>query len=93
MGKLKKGGEVEVTYRFKNAGDRPLIIKSVNPGCGCTVADKPTEPISPGEESKIKAKFDSRGQHLGENMKTLTVTANTIPENTFVLSFRVEIIE
>ena len=93
MGKIKKGSEVEVTFRFKNTGDKPLVIKDVKAGCGCTVPEKPTEPFSPGKEGTIKAKFNSVGQSLGEHMKNVTVYANTSPEPAFILHFRVEITE
>src|SRR5215213_1061466 len=74
---IKEGQVVEVSWHFKNTGSKPLVIAEVTPGCGCTVADKPKEPIAPGQEGTIKAKFDSKGQHLGSNEKYLTVNANT----------------
>lgn len=93
MGTLKKGGEVEVTFRFKNNGNKPLVIKDVKAGCGCTIPEKPTEPFAPGKEGTIKAKFNSQGQNLGEHRKNVTVIANTEPESSFILYFRVEITE
>lgn len=93
LGKIKQGAEVEVTFRFKNTGDKPLVIKDVRAGCGCTVPEKPTEPFSPDEEGKIKAKFSSIGQQIGEHIKNVTVVANTNPESTFILHFRVEVTE
>ncbi len=90
LGKVKEGRVVEVSYRFKNAGNHPLIIADVTAGCGCTTPDKPQAPIMPGEESMIKAKFDSKGR-MGENQKSVYVTANTVPMNNHTLSFRVEV--
>lgn len=49
LGKVKKGQVVEIAWRFRNKGAKPLIIQSVRPGCGCTVADKPEAPLSTGE--------------------------------------------
>lgn len=92
LGKVKKGQVVEVSYRFKNVGEKQLVISDVIAGCGCTVPEKPEKPFAPGEEGVIKAKFDSKGQHAGEHTKYVTVTANT-PPNSYQLSFRVEIIE
>src|SRR5687767_5863652 len=45
LGKVKQGGVMEIAWRFRNAGNSPLVIASVTPGCGCTVADQPKEPI------------------------------------------------
>jgi hypothetical protein len=68
-----------------------LIIADVRPGCGCTDPEKPEEPIAPGKEGVIKAKFKSKGQHIGENRKYITVTANTKPSPTTELSFTAEV--
>src|SRR4051812_9415860 len=73
LGKVKKGQVAEVTWRLKNVGNKPLIIANVTPGCGCTVAEKPEEPIMPGGESVIRAKFNSSGQSAGEHRKYISV--------------------
>jgi hypothetical protein len=75
-GKITEGQKLEVSFRFKNTGNKPLVIESVHPSCGCTVADPPKEPIAPGNEGEIKGSFDSNGKE-GEQHKTLVVTANT----------------
>ena len=93
MGKVKQGDVVEVSFRFKNTGNKPLVIADVSAGCGCTVPEKPTEPYAPGKEGLIKAKFDSKNQAVGEHRKNVTVTANTSPATTHLLSFRVDIQE
>jgi hypothetical protein len=91
LGKVKEGTIVEVTYRFKNSGDKSLVIENAQPSCGCTVPEKPEQPIAPGGTDVIKAKFDSRGR-AGVNNKTITVTANTAPEKQHQLNFKVEVI-
>ena len=90
LGKIGAGQMVDISWRLKNTGTKPLVIADVRPGCGCTVADKPTEPIAPGEEGTIRAKFDSKGQSEGEHRKNVTVLANT-KEGTYMLSFRVDV--
>lgn len=90
IGKVKEGRIVEVTYRFKNAGTKPLVITDASASCGCTVPEKPEQPIAPGEEGIIKAKFDSNGQHHGEARKTVFVTANTNPSMNY-LYFNLEV--
>ena len=88
--KITEGQKLEVVYHFKNTGTKPLIIASVTPGCGCTVADKPAEPIMPGKEGEIKAAFDSQGK-TGQQHKNITVNANTRPTQSFILQFMVEV--
>jgi hypothetical protein len=91
LGKVKEGQIVEVSYRFKNTGSKNLIITDVSASCGCTVPEKPEEPIAPGNEGVIKAKFDSKGRPHGENKKEVYVSGNITPSNSQILSFRVEI--
>jgi hypothetical protein len=91
LGKVKEGKVVEVAFRFKNTGTKPLVIASVTASCGCTVPEKPEKAFSPGEEGEIKAKFDSQGRPKGENVKHVTVLANTNPKSSHMLDFRVEI--
>ena len=89
LGKVKEGGVVEVSWKFKNTGSKPLVISNVNASCGCTVADKPEQPIAPGAEGVISAKFDSKGRD-GAQRKDVYVTANTENSN-HQLSFAVEV--
>ncbi len=93
LGKVNKGQVVEIAWRFKNAGSKPLVIQSVRPGCGCTVADKPEAPLAPGEEGVIKGKFDSNNQSAGEHRKFISVDANTTGTPYHQLTFRVEVAE
>lgn len=86
-GTITEGEKIEILYRFKNTGQHPLIIKDVRPSCGCTVADKPLEPIAPGAEGSIKAVFDSQNKP-GPAHKTITVISNTQPDS-YALSFTV----
>lgn len=90
LGKVKEGKQVEVSYRFKNTGDKPLVIVNVTASCGCTVPEKPEQPIAPGQEGVIKAKFDSQGRK-GVNDKHISVDANTKPSRSHTLSFQVEV--
>jgi len=89
-GKITQGQKLEVSFRFKNTGDKPLVIESVHPSCGCTVADPPKEPIAPGNEGEIKGSFDSNGKE-GDQHKTLVVTANTKGGQTHDLAFTVNV--
>ena len=91
LGKLKKDRTTEVSFRFKNTGDKPLIIESVTAQCGCTIPEKPEQPFAPGEEGVIKAKYNGSGS--GTITKQVYVTANTKPVKMHTLTFTGEIIE
>jgi len=90
FGKIPEGKKLDVSFRFRNSGDKPLIIKRVQPSCGCTVAEQPAEPIMPGKEGVIKASFNSENR-VGPNHKTLYVLANTRQSQTSELHFQVEV--
>ena len=79
FGNVTDGDKVEYSYRFRNTGKSPLIIASAVASCGCTVPEKPEEPIKPGETGFLKVVFNSKGR-VGEVHKTITVTSNAYPK-------------
>jgi hypothetical protein len=89
FGKIKSGEKVKTVFTFINTGKGPLIISSAKGSCGCTVPRFPGEPIAPGGKGEIEVEFDSAGKG-GVQSKTVTVTANTIP-NTKVLTITADI--
>ena len=78
FGKVTEGEIVEYSYRFKNTGDKPLVVSEVHASCGCTVPEKPEEPVKPGEIGFIKVKFNSDHRPC-EAHKTITVNSNAKP--------------
>jgi len=91
LGKLTKNKVVDITFRFKNSGDKILVIENVTAGCGCTIPEIPKQPYAPGEEGVIKATFNGSGS--GTITKQITVLANTKPKKDHILSFSGEIVE
>ena len=85
LGKLTKDETIEISYRFKNAGTKNLVIENVTASCGCTIPEKHEQAFAPGEEGVIKAKFNGSGH--GTIMKQITVTANTKPQKEHFLTF------
>lgn len=88
FGRIPEGQKLDVSFRFRNTGNTPLVIARVQPSCGCTVAEQPKAPVAPGAEGKIRATFNSEGRP-GVNHKTLFVTSNTKGRQTFSLQFSV----
>ena len=78
FGTIKEGEMVDCQFRFVNTGSKPLIITDTRAQCGCTVPERPNEPIKPGDTSVIKAKFNSSGKE-GHTNKTITVISNAEP--------------
>ena len=49
--------ELRAEFKFTNAGLEPVSIKSVHSSCGCTVPDKPTDPIAPNASGVIPVSY------------------------------------
>ncbi|MFN0037676.1 MAG: DUF1573 domain-containing protein [Saprospiraceae bacterium] len=81
FGTVDEGTVVEHVFKFTNTGKVPLTILKARSSCGCTVPEWPEEPIPPGGTGEIKAKFNTEGK-LKEQKKSITVTANTYPNDT-----------
>lgn len=91
FGTLKEGEIVSYTYTFTNTGNANLIISSVVPGCGCTVADFTKTPIPPKKKGEVAIAFNSKDKK-GMQRKRVSVQANTYPAET-VLWFTADVEE
>jgi hypothetical protein len=74
FGTILQNGDGNWEFKFKNTGKEPLIIQNVRSSCGCTIAQRPSKPILPGESASIKVRYDTR--RLGVFHKTITVSSN-----------------
>lgn len=64
------------TFKFYNVGDAKLYINYVHTSCGCTVADFPKDPISPGGSGEITVTYDGTNKMPGKFKKTIQVFSN-----------------
>lgn len=80
FGKIEQGKPVSAEFEFKNSSMVPLIISSVRPTCGCTVADYPKEPVQPGKSGKIAVTYNAAAS--GAFSKTIIVSSNASDGNT-----------
>jgi Protein of unknown function (DUF1573) len=78
FGTVADGEKVAFSFRFKNAGTNPLVVFDASATCGCTIPEKPEQPILPGETGFIKVIFNSSGKK-GHNEKVINVTSNARP--------------
>jgi len=84
FGTVNEGEIVEHTFKFTNTGKVPLTVLRARSSCGCTIPEWPEEPIPPGGTGVIKAKFDTVGK-IRDQKKSITVTANTYPNDSKVV--------
>ncbi len=83
FGKVMSTSENTYKFSFTNTGTEPLIIENAVGSCGCTVPEYPKAPIAPGASGEIKVVYKPNGQS-GAQQKTVTVTANTEPNQTIL---------
>jgi len=78
FGTVMDGEFVETTFLLTNVGKSDLIITDAKTTCGCTVPTWPKDkPITPGETTEIKVKFNTRGKGGGRQSKNVTFFTNT----------------
>ncbi|WP_051568496.1 DUF1573 domain-containing protein [Crocinitomix catalasitica] len=92
FGEVQYPGENLHTFKFKNSGNAPLVIKEATASCGCTIPNKPDKPIMPGEYGELDVIFKPKQGQVGKPVtKKITVTANTTPTQTYLeISARVK---
>lgn len=78
FGKIQEGEKVTYTFNFKNTGPGTLVIESATSSCGCTVPEKPEEPVPSGASNHITVKFNSEGKS-GVVHKEVYLTTNSRP--------------
>jgi hypothetical protein len=83
-GRVVKGEVINAKFKVKNTGKYPLVFGEVRPSCSCTVADRPTEPIQPGETGEIIAQVKTDRLTTSRVFKTVTVMTNTEPNVTIL---------
>jgi hypothetical protein len=79
-------------FVFTNTGDVPLTIENATASCGCTVPNWPREPIMPNKTGEIEVEFSPKENQLGNQEKTVTITANTAERQT-MLKIKANVIE
>jgi len=77
FGDMIQGEEKTTVFEFKNTGEAPLQIVSINAKCGCTVPnDWPRKALAPGETGQFTVKFNSRSKE-GRIKQPITIKSNT----------------
>ena len=75
LGFVRQGDTLNFQYKFTNTGNQPLIITDTKVECGCTVVDKPIDPILPGKQGVIKVIFHTNSA-MDRQDRTVTVLSN-----------------
>lgn len=76
--------EVLSDFAFKNTGDSPVNISSLQTSCGCTVAKVDQKDIPPGGTGAVHVRFDVGGRK-GEQVKSVIVKTSDRTKQTLIL--------
>lgn len=88
---IKEGESIDISWRFKNTGNKPLVIANTETSCGCTVIENPKKTVEPGNEGIIKVKFNSKNLQ-GWQRKDVSVLVNNKGGLVQTLSFAVKVL-
>lgn len=59
LGALKKDSQKHIYYvPIVNSGDAPLLVSEISSSCYCAEAEKPKNPIQPGDTYQLKLVLD-----------------------------------
>lgn len=74
FGTVPRGQKLDADFIIKNTGTADLMLISVQPGCGCTVADY-DKVIKPGMSGRVRAHVDTTA-FTGPISKPVTIQTN-----------------
>ena len=57
-------GDVHYDFQFTNTGNKPLVIRQVITGCGCTSAKWSEKPYKPGAKGVIRITYHPEGRKM-----------------------------
>ncbi len=89
LGQVKWKVPATATFVLKNTGNKPIKVKAVDTGCGCTDATYPRQSIEPGQQFELKTTYDSR--ILGHFARTISVWSDA-DEKPLELVFRCHVV-
>lgn len=64
--------EIKAEFPFKNTGQKPVTIASIDSGCGCTAGTTTKKTYAPGENGRVNVVFTT-GARMGAQSSVLIV--------------------
>lgn len=91
FGDIIQGEEVSHSFVITNSGGDILRITNVRASCGCTAAEPDKKELKPGESTKLKVTFNSKGR-VGPQLKSVYVSSNDPDRKEIQLNIRCNIL-
>ena len=87
FGWVSAGDTVTVDFLLKNAGSNGLLIRKIETSCGCTVVEMDDRLVLPGQERRVRIKFDTQNL-LGFQRKRIVLYTNDPKAGVVTLTLR-----
>ena len=89
---ILQGQELSVMIRLQNKGKVPLVIKDIQPSCGCIILESDHEMVVPPERSMmVTLRYDSR-KNVGKVEHAIRFWGNIEPTGMAEMRFDVNVV-
>lgn len=89
---ILQGQELTVMVRVNNTGKVPLVVKDVQPSCGCIILENDREIVVPPDRSMyVTLKYDSR-KNVGKVEHSVRFWGNIAPSGMAEMRFDVNVV-
>lgn len=89
---ILQGQELNVMVRIINVGKVPLVVKDIQPSCGCIVLDSDSEfVVPPDRDMYVTLRYDSR-KNVGKVEHSVRFWGNISPGGMAELRFDVNVV-
>lgn len=78
FGQVPQSIPVTTTFSFTNTSDKPVVIETVTPECGCTTPEFPKTPILKGQKGIIKVTYNAVS--VGKFVKNVHVKVASVQQ-------------
>lgn len=84
FGKVKQGVPVTYNFEIKNISDKPIVIANATASCGCTVPEKPEQPIEPGKVGLLKVQYNAAAVGAINKDVHITIAGIELPKTVHI---------
>lgn len=89
----EKNGQISHDFTFQNKGNKPLSIKKIITGCGCTSVLSDKNIYAPGEQGKLKVTYHPKGRNAESFSIPIEIFTNEKFSTTLTITGEVELEE
>lgn len=85
------GDILNLSYEIENTGEEPLIIREIQPSCGCIIPKLTSRMIMPGKSRRLLFKYES-AKNIGFVEHVIRIHCNVKPTGIIKLVFDTNVV-